>query len=352
MNLLKILAFAILVIPVGAMARVEVPTPIVVVFEPQAKGLDVDPGLPDRLADLVANRVAETGTFRVVPRSQVRERLWQVKADAYRDCFDTGCQVEIGRELAADHSLAGQVLKLGQVCTFTLDLYDLSSATSVRAASADGGCGPQALADSARKAVALLLAPARSVPVESMAEVPEVSLVAAPAGPAELSASAATLPSTRERGWIVQLDTAYGYSYFSDLSRDNDLSGFTMDLRAGYRFKWITPEIVGVLHMGERDYMTEAGDFRPAFVTGGGLLTGASGMWTYDGFLELEAGLHMGFAAIDPPGDNSYGNFGLRTHLAARLVGDQLGFGVELGYLTCLDHWHMLTVGLTFSLGI
>jgi len=352
MNPLKYFCFALCSVPLGAAAQAS-PTPIVVVFEPGAKGLALNDGLADRLADLVANRLAEAGAFRVVPRSQVRERLWRQKLASYRDCFDTGCQVEVGRELAADHSLAGQVLKLGGTCTFTLDLYDLASATSVRAASADGGCAPEALASLARKAVALLLAPAQSVPFEPVpADRPAgPAMTAGEVEPLGLAAAAAPGPTPREWGWTFQVDTAYGYSYFSDLARDKDLSGFALEVTAGHRFGWITPELIGVLHMGESSYLTEQGEVRPDFVTGGALLTGASGVWSY-GMLELEAGLHMGYAAIDPPGPGSFGDFGLSTHLAARLVGEQLGVGIELGYLTCLGHWHMLTVGLTFSLGI
>lgn len=260
------------------------PRAIVVVFSPQPKGIDLPAELTDRLADLVANRLVANGAYRVVPRMELHRLLRAEQNRSYGDCYDTSCQVALGRELAADHSLAGRVLRLGDGCTVALELYDLASATAVRAASADGGCEPQALAGLTRQAVDRLSGPAEAAPSP------------------DLSAAVDTpLDGPRERGWFFEVGAAYGYSRFADLERGDDMGGFVLGLTAGHRFGFITPELFGLLALGEGSYLMEDGSYGRAFVSGGGLMGGASALWA-PGWLELEVGLHMGFAAVDPPG--------------------------------------------------
>ena len=91
-------------------------------------------------------------------RSQVRERLFVQKKQSYRLCYDESCQVEIGKELAANKSLSTRILKLGGRCVLVLNLYDLSSATLDRATSVEGGCQEDALASMVRRASAELAA--------------------------------------------------------------------------------------------------------------------------------------------------------------------------------------------------
>jgi hypothetical protein len=115
-------------------------SPVVAVFDLEAKGVELPAEALDRLTDFLATRLAAGGAFRVVPRAQVRERLFQAQLDSYRACYDAACQIEIGRELAASHSLAGALLRLGQGCTLTATLFDLKAAAAERAASAPCGC--------------------------------------------------------------------------------------------------------------------------------------------------------------------------------------------------------------------
>ncbi len=100
-----------------------------------------------QIQDFLETRLAELGSFNVVPREQLRERLRQEKTDSYRACYNEACQIELGKEVAAEKSLATQILKVGNTCVVTSKIFDLKTATSEKAASARVACNPQGLLD-------------------------------------------------------------------------------------------------------------------------------------------------------------------------------------------------------------
>jgi hypothetical protein len=113
---------------------------IVAVFDVQTSRLKLAADLRQSLADQAATALAATALYRVVPRSQLRARLRKEKRASYRLCVDSACQVAIGRELAAQKSLALTIAKIGSRCQVSVVLYDLKSAASEKAANASGAC--------------------------------------------------------------------------------------------------------------------------------------------------------------------------------------------------------------------
>jgi len=97
----------------------------VVVFNVEARGINLEKDMLVRLSDYLASRLAESGEFLVVPRDQLKKRLIDQKAKSYKKCYDEKCQIELGREMAADKTLATQVIKLGSRCMVTSTLYDM-----------------------------------------------------------------------------------------------------------------------------------------------------------------------------------------------------------------------------------
>lgn len=145
---------AALLVPVTALAR----APIVAVFDVQVSGVSsVDAGTAERLADFVAGRLAASGAFEVVPRSQVKARLQQAKSESYKECYDQACQVELGREMAAEKSVSVEVLRLGKSCTVNISLYDLARATTEAADSGDGACDEEGVIATLKTTVAHLV---------------------------------------------------------------------------------------------------------------------------------------------------------------------------------------------------
>ena len=148
--------------------------PIVAVFDIEDQGAGLSQKTLERLSNYLGTLLAERG-YQVVPRSQLKERLLQEKKESYKACYDEACQIEIGKELAAQKTLASQVIKLGKRCTVTLTLYDLKRAASERAGTAEGGCDEDGVVESIKDAVGKLAG-------ASSAGLSEEDLGARPAG--------------------------------------------------------------------------------------------------------------------------------------------------------------------------
>jgi len=121
-------------------------SPIVAVFAIQDRTGRIAPSEVQELTEYLAAKLAERAVFQVLPNSQLKERLIEQKKESYRDCYDAKCQIEIGRELAAQKSLSTQISAFSAVCAVTATLYDLKRATSEAAASEKGGCGKDEIA--------------------------------------------------------------------------------------------------------------------------------------------------------------------------------------------------------------
>jgi len=127
--------------------------PIVAVFDVEAKGIKLSVSLLERLSDYLSSRLAETGRFMVIPRDDLKKRLLGQKAKSYKQCYDRSCQIEMGREMAADKTIATRVIKFGTRCMLTSTLYDLKKAATEIAATVRGKCGEEDLVNSLDKVV-------------------------------------------------------------------------------------------------------------------------------------------------------------------------------------------------------
>jgi hypothetical protein len=116
----------------------------VAVFDMEDRGAGLSKDTLNNLTDYLAAMLTEGG-YQVIPRTQIRERLKQQQTESYKKCFDQSCQIELGKEMAAQKSLATKVLKIGKKCRVTGDLYDLKRAASEKAATAGSGCSEDEL---------------------------------------------------------------------------------------------------------------------------------------------------------------------------------------------------------------
>jgi hypothetical protein len=113
---------------------------IVAVFDIEDKGVELSSELLSRMSDYLAMSLAAAGAFQVIPRDQLHQRLTKQKKESFRQCYEQSCQIEIGRELAAQKTLASVIMKIGSMCLMTSVLYDLKRATSEGGARAEGKC--------------------------------------------------------------------------------------------------------------------------------------------------------------------------------------------------------------------
>jgi hypothetical protein len=125
--------------------------PIVAVFEIQPRGLDLNRDLLRSLTEYLGTALSEGGSYRVVPLGDIRRALTSKARESYKKCYDKQCQIELGRELAANKTISSSILKIGKSCVVTCSVYDLKTQTAELSAKVEGRCGADALLASLRE---------------------------------------------------------------------------------------------------------------------------------------------------------------------------------------------------------
>ncbi|HSA21124.1 MAG TPA: hypothetical protein P5076_06740, partial [Myxococcota bacterium] len=140
----------------AAPARAPGRAAIIAVFTLEDRGAGLGTDVQERLSEYLASAIAASGHYQVIPRAQLKERLGLQKTETYKACYDQNCQIELGKELAAEKTLSTQVIKLGANCMVTAVIFDLRTAASEGGASQEGGCGEDELVRSMKDVVAKL----------------------------------------------------------------------------------------------------------------------------------------------------------------------------------------------------
>jgi len=131
-------------------------TPRLAVFEMEVKRVKLSRDVVSDLRDYLAQGLAASNAFRVVPRDLVRQALVREKKRSRQLCFDKTCQIEVGRALAADRTLAVAIKKFGRKCVVSAVIYDLKTEVSAGAAQARGLCGVEQIMASLDKVLTRL----------------------------------------------------------------------------------------------------------------------------------------------------------------------------------------------------
>jgi TPR repeat protein len=114
--------------------------PIVAVFEIKSEGARMSKKLLEQLTTYLSNQLTASGLYKVVPRDQIKASIQAKKKESYKSCYKQSCQIEIGKELAANKIVSTNVLKIGKQCIMTTTVYDLAKSTTDQAAAQKGGC--------------------------------------------------------------------------------------------------------------------------------------------------------------------------------------------------------------------
>ena len=131
--------------------------PVVAVFALENRGSELEPHSAERIADYIGAQLVMYGGYLVVPPAALRRALAQQKAESYRECYDESCQIEIGKEVAAEKALTGIVARIGTRCVVTLKLYDLATAAQEMAGVAKGACNEDSVLDSIERALGRMI---------------------------------------------------------------------------------------------------------------------------------------------------------------------------------------------------
>jgi len=144
--------------------------PVMAVFDLEDRGAGVAEQSRENLTQLLMVKLAECG-YQVVPREQIRERIREQQKESYKACYDESCQIELGRELAAQKSLSSQLMKIGTSCQLGATIFDLKKSAAEGAASASGGCGEEKLLELVGQVAEKLCQPLREAARKAAARV-------------------------------------------------------------------------------------------------------------------------------------------------------------------------------------
>jgi hypothetical protein len=118
---------------------------VVAVFDVIDASGQLDDKSQDQLSDYLSVRATQALGLRVVPRANLRELLQKKKEESYRACADETCQIELGKALSAEKTLAPKLIRMGGACAIAATLFDLKTETAELAASIKTKCAKEAL---------------------------------------------------------------------------------------------------------------------------------------------------------------------------------------------------------------
>jgi hypothetical protein len=130
---------------IGEQIKKTEPTSIVAVFNVYDASGRFEKDILDQLTNYLGTALTTSGKFRIIPHDQLRARIAEEKKESYKECVEESCQIELGKVLAAQKSLATQLLKVGNKCALTANLFDLKTETTEKGAMVNTGCSPDEL---------------------------------------------------------------------------------------------------------------------------------------------------------------------------------------------------------------
>jgi hypothetical protein len=94
----------------------------------------------EQAGTLLRAKLAELGAFKLVPVDVMRKGLAAVKANSMKPSFDESFQIAIGKEVAAQKTLAGEIISAGNGCSVIVTLFDLRTALAETAITESCAC--------------------------------------------------------------------------------------------------------------------------------------------------------------------------------------------------------------------
>lgn len=129
-----------------ALTLAATPKVIVLVFPVEDSTKQIDQVTLDAFNDFLTAELGRRPGIAVLPRGEIRSRLAVEKAETYRACYDDACQIELGKELAANKVVSTKISALGTQCLVSSYLFDLASSASEASAAAVTTCSGDGLA--------------------------------------------------------------------------------------------------------------------------------------------------------------------------------------------------------------
>jgi hypothetical protein len=106
------------------------------------------------LDDYLTARIGDIAGISIIPTAELRQKIQEQQAESYRACYDEACQIEIGKEAAANKSVATRIAAIGEDCLITSYVFDLARAATDATATERSKCDAQSLLQGLDKVVA------------------------------------------------------------------------------------------------------------------------------------------------------------------------------------------------------
>jgi hypothetical protein len=120
-------------------------TTIVAVFPIEDVSGKLGKTLPTQLADYLGTLLTKKGTYAYIPQEQLKRQLTTTKAQSYSACYDSACQIELGKAASAEAIVNTKIIRVGGTCAITSTLFDLKTESAIKAADAEGKCSEKDL---------------------------------------------------------------------------------------------------------------------------------------------------------------------------------------------------------------
>jgi len=140
---------------------VQAKKPVVAVFEIKNEA-NLNKGFLEKMREVIGAELTASGIFLVLPNSRIQTALKEKVAESYKDCYAQACQLEIGKRVAAEKTLATAVKQIGSQCIVTMQLFDLRKSASENAGTAKSGCDEGMVAKSIYHSIEQLSAQTRT----------------------------------------------------------------------------------------------------------------------------------------------------------------------------------------------
>ena len=158
----RAVAATILVAVCGApQVRAATPRPKMAVMEMEDRSKTLTPALQAKLTDYLRTRLVASGDFVVIDRGRqsktLKRLIDEAKKESYKECYDKGCQIPLGKALSADSIVRLFVEELADTYVVSVEHIDLAKEASV------GGGVAECAADPAKGREKRLMLSIRSV---------------------------------------------------------------------------------------------------------------------------------------------------------------------------------------------
>jgi len=104
----------------------------VVIFPITVRGANLTPEQVRSLRSYLTTRLT-MATIGVMPESDIRHKLNELKIRSWDDCYDDQCRIDLGKALSADRTLTVEIFKENRKCRMTATMYDIRTEISIAA---------------------------------------------------------------------------------------------------------------------------------------------------------------------------------------------------------------------------